>query len=201
MKGIMILLNAFWSGPILTMPMPIVTYAQASFKVPYASVKGPNMAEEAYWVGVGGIRKPFNLCQAGVAQSRVDGKISADLIVQDYPNPPIGRYTVHAGNWIAAKAGLINGRYQAVVKDITTGKTLSIGCRVPKGGGWEHAEWIGESRHELGQPILSSSPLVFRQMSVRTTRGMAGFWSLWKEPGTYPYLSHNTGGIKFGNSQ
>ena len=194
----LVILNAFWAGPMLTFPLPIVTAASVAFTVPTASAKGPNMAEEAYWVGVGGIhRKPYDLCQAGVAQSRVNGHVSADLIVQDYPNPPIGRYVAHAGDKIEAEAGRIDGKYQAIVKDLTTGAVLATGCRVPKGGAWQHAEWIAESRHQYHQPILVTSPVRFSHMSVQTTRGLAGFWTIWKEAGTDPTLSAYSSDIVF----
>lgn len=120
-------LGVTWSGGLLMTPRPALIAASGRFRVPTAAPKGPN-GEEAYWVGLGGYRPPRgNLCQAGISISRTNGRITAGLIAQDWPAPPVGKATVEPGDWITVSAGWLGHRWGAEAKDMRTGATLAVG--------------------------------------------------------------------------
>ena len=90
------------------------------------------------------------------------------LIGQDWPRPFKTWSGVHAGDAIHTVVGLVNGRYQATVTDVTQHHSLVVGCAVPKQGGWAYAEWIAEK--QPNQPVLDSVPLWFNQMGYETRK-------------------------------
>lgn len=184
-----IYLSGNWAGPMLTTYERVVTQAHGQFRIPWASARGPNRAEMSYWVGLGGRRGPANLCQAGVADTRVHGRLQAGLIAEDWPAPPVVRGEARPGDWIRATVGRINGRYEATVTDLTRHESLTVGCRVPPSGAWSHAEWIAESKvNQDRQPILVSQPIYFRDMTTRVRYPSGYRWQLWMGPAAMPTL-------------
>lgn len=168
-------LNAAWSGPEIRVEGRVLTQASATFRVPKASAKGTNAATMAYWVGLGDHAKQVDLCQAGVANTRVNGTFQTGLIAQDYPAPPVVDTGVVAmGDLIHVTVGDVAGHYAATVTDLTTGHSLTVGCRVPAQGAWRKAEWIAEE--QAAQPVLTSAPLVWKAMQIVTKRPVAYQW-------------------------
>ncbi len=189
-------LSPNWTGPAVTASSRVIVLASGRFRIPMAPTKGANQATEAYWVGVGGFRKPYNLCQAGAADTRVNGQFVPGLIAQDYPSPfKVVTQGIHIGDWIQVEAGLVNGRYEARVTDITSRVTLAVGCRP---GPWQHAEWIAESHlNETGQAVLRGAPVFFRGMAVQTKRPTHFHWSMYMGPAAQPFLKRGVAIIRF----
>lgn len=176
-----------WAGPQIITPRRVLTQASTQFRVPTVSAQGPAWAEMSYWVGLGGKNAPMNLCQAGVADTRLpNGTLQAGLITEDWPTPPAVKTIVQPGDWITARVGLIQGRYQATVDDMTRHQSLTVGCRRPWGA-WTRAEWIAESKvRENGQPVLVSQSLQFQHMAVQR-RAWSPLWCrLFMGPATWP---------------
>lgn len=185
-----IYLSGNWAGPVVTTARRTLSQASGTFRVPTAPIEGPNGAEMAYWIGLGGYGQPMNLCQAGVADTRSGGHLVAGLIAQDYPAPPVVKSgIVHPGDRIRATVGHVGSRYVATVMDLTTHQSLTIGCRVPPQGAWQHAEWIAESKlNQDGQPVLISNPVQFSHLATQQTASGPHWWQLYMGPATWPTL-------------
>lgn len=182
-----IYLSNNWAGSQVNTGQRVITQASATFRVPMSPRNGPNQAEMSYWVGVGA---NHNLCQAGVADTRVNGQFQTGLIAQDYPAPPHVKTVVRPGDWITATAGKVGTRYEATVTDTTNHKSLTIGCRMPSQGAWSQAEWIAESKVSAdGQPVLVSQPVTFQYMATQIQHGAPYQWTLWMGPATWPTIN------------
>ena len=161
-----------WNGLQADSATRTITAAWAVFTVPRALGK---TGEVAYWLGVGGQgRDRRDLCQAGISV----GAGNADgLIAEDWPTPPKGGVPVQPGNTIRVQLAPQDQHrwWRITATDTTTHVSLSVGCRVPVGGGWNTVEVIGEE----GATPLRTTPVVVHWGVTGLTRPR---WMHWMVP-------------------